>query len=398
LKKPLLILITAAVLIPVIYWAMSDRSVSENELTYITVPLEKGSLRAEINSSGTLRPLVEVLVGAQVTGTIKQLEADFESQVTKDQLIALIDPDKFEAKVGQSRADLESAKASLVKAEVTLVDELRTLQRKESLIEKNSISQSEYDTAKTKADAAVAQVAVEKAKVAQMDAKLKESELELKYTRILAPVSGTVTARTGDVGQTVTAGFQTPVLFKIAEDLTRMQVHTNVDEADIGRVKVCQKAFFTVPAFPEDVFEALVSQIRNDPKVEQNVVTYNVILDVRNDDQKLRPGMTANVQILIDEVRDALMAPEQALRFSPGENGRLSSTNRQQRIMSKRGKVWKLEGKDKLLPVDVGVGVIGAEKVQLLSDQLKEGDKIVVAENAKKKKDSQATPALRFKF
>ncbi len=144
MKKSLLILLVAAVSITFIYWAMSDRSVSENEVTYITVPLEKGSLKAEINSSGTLRPLVEVLVGTQVTGTIKQLEADFESQVTKGQLIALIDPDKFEAKVAQARADLESAKAGLVKAEVTLVDELRTLQRKESLIDKNSISQSEY--------------------------------------------------------------------------------------------------------------------------------------------------------------------------------------------------------------------------------------------------------------
>jgi HlyD family secretion protein len=365
---------------------------------YITVPVEKGTLKAEISSTGTLRPLVEVLVGTQVSGTIKELYADFESEVKKDQLIALIDPDRFQAKAQQARADVEAAKANLIKAEVTLSDELRTLRRKEGLIEKNSISQSEYDTAKTKADAAEAQVYVDKARVAQLEARLNEAELELKYARIVAPVSGIVTSRTGDVGQTVTASFQTPVLFKIAEDLTRMQVHTNVDEADIGRVAIGQKAVFSVPAFPDLNFEAVVHQIRNDPKVEQNVVTYNVVLNVNNDELRLRPGMTANVKILLDEVKDALMVPEQALRFSPPEGAFSGGVNTTPEIPEGMRRVWRVEGKDSVRPIDVKVGVHGTERIQIFSSDLNPGDLVAVDAISLQKKDGAKKPALRFRF
>ena len=284
-----------------------------------------------------------------------------------------------------------------MKAQVTLEDELRTLRRKEQLIEKNSISQSEYDAAKTKADAAEAQLNVEKARMVQLQARLDEAELELKYTRILAPVSGIVTSRTADVGQTVAASFQTPVLFKIAEDLTRMQVHTNVDEADIGRVVVGQKALFTVPAFPDREFEAVVNQIRNDPKIEQNVVTYNVVLDVKNDDLKLRPGMTANVKIMLDEVHDALMVPEQALRFSPPDSIKNQVTVSSTDIPESARRVWKLTGSGAVVPINVKVGVHGTDKVQVISDSLLPNDLVAVDAMTQKKKDSQM-PALRFRF
>jgi HlyD family secretion protein len=364
----------------------------------MTVPVEKGTLKAEISSTGTLRPLVEVLVGTQVSGTIKELYADFESEVKKNQLIALIDPDRFQAKAQQARADVEAAKANLIKAEVTLSDELRTLRRKEGLIEKNSISQSEYDAAKTKADGAEAQVYVDKARVAQLEARLNEAELELKYARIVAPVSGIVTSRTGDVGQTVTASFQTPVLFKIAEDLTRMQVHTNVDEADIGRVAIGQKAVFSVPAFPDLNFEAVVHQIRNDPKVEQNVVTYNVVLNVNNDELKLRPGMTANVKILLDEVKDTLMVPEQALRFSPPEGAFPGGVNTTPEIPEGMRRVWRLEGKDSVSPTNVKAGIHGTERIQIFSDDLRPGDLVAVDAISLQKKDGAKKPALRFRF
>jgi HlyD family secretion protein len=396
LRKKLIILGLPAVLVAVgLYLALAPSSGDEPEITYVTVPVEKGTLKAEITSSGTVRPVVEVLVGSQVSGTIKEMYADFESQVKKGELIALIDPDMFDAKAAQARADLESAKASLEKAEVTAVDEVRTLKRKEGLIEQHSISQSDYDTAKTKADAAVAQVAVDRAKVSQMAAKLRETELQLQYTRIIAPVKGVVTARSMDVGQTVTAGFQTPVLYKIAEDLTRMQVNTNVDEADIGRVRLGQKATFTVPAFPEEYFSASVSQIRNDPKVEQNVVTYNVILEVDNTDLRLRPGMTANVQILLSEVHDAVMVPDQALRFSPPEQVRAKLEIPPLQPGSRR--LWKLEDKNRVKPLSVGVGVVGTERVQVLSQELKPGDKVVVDATVKKKGGAPA-PAIRFRF
>ncbi len=397
MKRALVIIGIAIIVLITGYFVFSSRSSNEPQIKYITVPIEKGTLRAEISSTGTLKPLVEVLVGTQVSGTIKELYADFESVVKKDQLICLIDPERFEAHVQQARADVEAAKANVMKAEVTLVDEMRTLRRKEQLIEKNSISQSEYDAAKTKADAAEAQVNVERARLAQLQARLHEAELELKYTRILAPVSGIVTSRTADVGQTVAASFQTPVLFKIAEDLTRMQVHTNVDEADIGRVAVGQKAVFTVPAFPDRTFEAVVNQIRNDPKIEQNVVTYNVVLDVSNDDLKLRPGMTANVKIMLDEVHNALMVPEQALRFSPPESARPSNASPPTDLPEGARRVWKLTKSGSVTPVNVKVGVHGTDRVQIVSDALQPGDLVAVDAVVQKKKDSQM-PALRFRF
>src|SRR4030042_5533745 len=172
-----------------------------------------------------------------------------------------------------------------------------------------------------------------------------------------------------DGGQTLTASFQTPVLFRIAEDLTLMQVYTSVDEADIGRVKVGQKATFTVPAFPDEFFSASVTQIRNDPQIQQNVVTYNVILDVNNDDLKLRPGMTTTVRILLTEVEDALMVPDQAFRFTPREETKPASDGPQ--LKSGQRRLWKLEGKNQIRPVNVGIGVVGTERIQIFSDELK---------------------------
>ena len=398
MKKALIFVIIIGTAVSAVYMVLSRSSQEEPQTKYVTVPVEKGTLRAEISSSGTLRPLVEVLVGTQASGTIKELYADFESEVKKDQLIALIDPDRLEAKAHQARADVEAARANLLKAEVTFSDEIRTLRRKEGLIEKNSISQSDYDTAKTKADAAEAQIIVEKARVAQLEARLQEAELELKYTRIIAPVCGIVTSRTGDVGQTVTASFQTPVLFKIAEDLTRMQVHTNVDEADIGRVRVGQKAVFTVPAFPDRLFDASVNQIRNDPKVEQNVVTYNVVLDVNNNDLKLRPGMTANVQIMLNEVHDALMIPDQGFRFSPPEEVLTKLAQDIVPVPEGEKRVWNLQDKNTIHPVNVKIGIYGTERVQIFSNELKAGDRIIVEALTRKKLEGPQIPALRFKF
>lgn len=397
MKKVVTILVIIAAIVSVTIW-FSRKPDTENPPKYLTVPVEKGTLRAEINSSGTLKPMVEVLVGSQVSGTIKALYADFESHVTKGQLIALIDPDMFQAKADQAKADLEAAKAALIKAEVTAADELITHTRNEGLIKQHSISQSEFDKSKARLDAAKAQVLVEQAKVMQMKAKLDEMTLQLRYCRIEAPVSGVVIARNMDVGQTVTASFQTPVLFRIAEDLSRMQVHTNVDEADIGRVRVGQSASFTVPAFPDESFPASVTQIRNDPKIEQNVVTYNVILDVDNRDLKLRPGMTASVTILLTEVKDALMVPDQALRFTPPVRGDKKKEDvKVSELKPGERRVWKLEAGGKLLPITVKIGVVGMEKVQVLTDQLHVGDQLVV-DVAPEPKSSPKSRAIRFRF
>jgi HlyD family secretion protein len=364
---------------------------------YVTVPVERGALTAEVNCTGTLKPLVEVLVGSQVSGTIKELHADFETQVKKGELIALIDPAMFGAKVAQAEADVEAAKASLAKSAVTLTDELRNLKRQTQLLARNSISQSEFDTAQTKADAARAQETVDRARVIQAKAKLQEAKLQLDYTRIIAPVNGVVTSRSVDAGQTVAASFQAPVLFKIAEDLTRMQVNANVDEADIGRVTVGQKAVFTVPAFPDLTFAAAVTQIRNEPQIEQNVVTYNVVLDVDNKGLKLRPGMTANVRILLSRLDDVLMLPDQAFRFVPSlksSNGRPAPEPPALKAGERR--VWKLDGNGRITPAIVRAGVTGTEKVQVLSDKLKAGDRVVVAVKSTGKKARRR--GMRFGF
>lgn len=396
--KKLVIIVVALALVVGVYVVFSRTGEKAPEITYVTVPVEQGALKAEVTCTGTLKPLVEVLVGSQVSGTIKELYADFESPVKKGQLVALIDPDLFEAKVAQAKADLLAAKAALDKSIVTSEDEQRTLRRKEALLEKNSISQSEFDTVKTKADAAESQVAVDRARVGQMEAKLQEAELQLKYTRIVAPVDGVVTARNMDVGQTVAASFQAPVIFKLAEDLRRMQVHTNVDEADVGRVQVGQRADFTVPSFPEETFTASVSQIRNDPKIEQNVVTYNVVLDVENQDLRLRPGMTANVNILLESADDTLMIPEQTLRFTPGadkkggaESAKLPPVQPGQKV------VWKLEPGNRIRPVVVTTGIVGMQNVQIRSEELKAGDRIVVEAAARDKKPNRSG-AMRFRF
>ncbi len=396
MKKLAIIVVVIAVL-GTLYWKFGASSKEEPEKQYITVPVRQGSLRSEITCTGTLSPRVEVLVGSQVSGTIKALYADFESKVKNGQIIALIDPDKFRAKAEQARADLSAAKASQAKAEVTLANKFRELRRSEGLIRKDSVSRSEYDKAKTEADAAEAQVVLEQAKVAQMEAKLKEAELELQYTRIVAPVDGVVVARSMDVGQTVTASFQTPVLFKIAEDLKRMQVNTNVDEADIGRVKVGQQAVFTVPAFPDKMFKASVTQIRNEPKIEQNVVTYNVVLNVNNDDLDLRPGMTANVQILITEVKGAMIVPEQAFRFFPKKVSTQKDDKQLPPLKPGFRKVWKLGNMNRLRAVIVKAGISGTEGVQVFSDELKPGDPLVVERIAEGTKGPQIR-GLRLRF
>lgn len=263
----------------------------------------KGSVVATVSATGTLSAVTTVKVGSQVSGIISRLHADFNSEVRKGQLLAELDPTPFQATVDQRRADLERAKVELRNAELVLA-------RAKKLLEAQLQAQSEYDTAKANRDGAAASVA-------QSSAGLKQAETNLAYTRILSPIDGVVVDRQYDIGQTVAASFQAPVLFTIAQDLTKMQVLTNIDEADIGRVKEGQEATFTVDAFAERTFTGRVSQIRLSPQTVQNVVTYPVLLDVSNPELRLRPGMTANVLVPVDRRDDVLRVPNAALRFKP---------------------------------------------------------------------------------
>lgn len=331
----------------------------ETTVKYKTVKVEKGSLSSFVTANGTINPVTTVLVGSQISGMIKRLYADYNTQVKKGQLIAEIDPDIFQAQVSQAKAKLENAKAaylnvqadilnaqanieankaSVIKAQVALEDARRNLQRASELFSRNLIAASDRDAAQTAYDSAAAQLeaalAQKKAAEAQLEAskarlesaraQIKQAEAEvelaqvnLNHTRITAPVNGIVISRNVDVGQTVAASLQAPTLFTIAQDLTEMQVETNVSEADIGRVRIGQAATFTVDAFPQMTFQGKVTEIRNAPQTIQNVVTYNVIVQVKNPDFKLRPGMTANVAILVAHRENVLKIPNAALRFRP---------------------------------------------------------------------------------
>ena len=302
MKKRILAVVAAVVVIGAGAWLVLARKGS-SEPKYRKAKLDKGDVVATVTATGTLSAVTTVKVGSQVSGIIAKLYVDFNSTVKKGQILAELDPTPFQQAVEQSRANLDKAKVQLRNDEIGLT-------RAKKLFGEQLIAQSDLDAAQTTRDS-------DMATVAQVTAQLKQAETNLSYTKINSPIDGVVVDRQYDIGQTVAASFQAPVIFTIAQDLTKMQVLTNIDEADVGRVKVEQVASFSVDAFPEQSFKGSVSQIRLSPQTVQNVVTYPVMLDVPNQDLKLKPGMTANVQIPVDVRRDVLRAPNAALRFRP---------------------------------------------------------------------------------
>ncbi|MBM4048760.1 MAG: efflux RND transporter periplasmic adaptor subunit, partial [Planctomycetes bacterium] len=280
--------------------------------------VERGDLAQNVTATGTLQPLIVVKVGTQVSGTLQKINVDFNSPVKANEVVAQLDPDLLQAKTSQDRANLARAEANVLKQKASLAEAERTLKRQKELRGQNVISQAELDAAQSAYEVALALVAVAEAEVAQAKAALELSQINLKHATITSPIDGVVVSRDVDVGQTVAASLQSPTLFTIANDLTKMQVHANVDEADIGKVKPQQPVTFTVDAFPEDVFKGQVAQIRLNPTTVQNVVTYTVVIDADNPGAKLLPGLTANVALLVAKRENALKAPNAAMRFQPG--------------------------------------------------------------------------------
>jgi HlyD family secretion protein len=289
-----------------------------------TVPIARGNLRSTVTATGTLNAVTTVLVGTQVSGMVKKLHADFNSPVKKGQIVAEIDPATFEAQVDNAKANLAEARAMVEKDKATLADATRIRDRDKKLFAKGYIAEADYTAAETTHDADGAQLVADTHNAKQMEAALHSAEINLAYTKIVCPVDGVVVSRNVDVGQTVAASFTTPTLFTIAQDLTKMQIDTNVDEADIGRVKVSQDVEFNVDAYPDRIFRGTVRQIRIAPIVVQNVVTYDVVITVDNTDLKLMPGMTANVSIVVASKEGVLKAPNTALRFKPTEKDGVS--------------------------------------------------------------------------
>jgi HlyD family secretion protein len=355
-----------------------------------TEKVTRGDIVSTVTATGTVNAVTTVLVGTQVSGTIKAIYADFNSKVKKGQLIAQIDPALFEAQVDQARANVATSKANLAKAEVAVVDARRTLERNRELFSKNLIARQDLDTAQTNYDSAVAQIDANKAQVQQATASLRTAETNLRYTRILSPVEGIVVSRNVDVGQTVAASFQTPTLFNIAQDLTKMQIDSNVAEADVGKMKVGQPAEFTVDAYPDSPFHGSVSEIRNAPITVQNVVTYDVVIEVDNPELKLKPGMTANVSIIYSSKKDVLRVSNAALRFRPSDK-RGKGEQKEKTIGSS---VWVIEN-DKPRRIGVATGISDGTYTELVSADLKEGQELIV-ESLTKPKANESAPRMRF--
>jgi HlyD family secretion protein len=290
---------------------------SAPEITYRTAPAEKKRVAAKVTASGTLSATVTVQVGAQVSGRIAELHADYNSTVKKGEIIAKLDPQLYQAAVAQSEANFTQAKASQIKAEAQHRDAEAVQKRTKNLFDQGLAAASELQTADTAVATSAADVELAKSNVQQAAASLNQARVNLSYTVIPSPIDGTVISRSVDVGQTVAASLQAPVLFTIAEDLKKMQVHTSVAEGDVGRLQDGMDTYFTVDAFPGQRFRGKISQIRNAATTVSNVVTYDAVIDVENADLKLRPGMTATTTITYAEKHDVLTLPNTALRFKP---------------------------------------------------------------------------------
>ena len=270
---------------------------------YRTEKVDRGTVTMTVTATGTLSAVTTVQIGSQVSGVIARLYADFNSRVTKGQLLAELDPTPFQQTVDQRQADVTKSRVEAANARITYDRSLR-------LVKAGLSPQSDLDSARAAYEGANAQVQ-------QSTAALNQSLTNLKYTKIISPIDGVVVDRQYDVGQTVAASFSAPTLFSIAQDMTKMQVQADVDQSDIGRIAVGQTARFTVDSYPDQEFRGRISQIRLNATVSQNVVTYPVIIEVPNPDEKLRPKMTANVTIDVASVRDVLRIPNAALRFKP---------------------------------------------------------------------------------
>ncbi|MDD5435613.1 MAG: efflux RND transporter periplasmic adaptor subunit [Nitrospira sp.] len=362
-----------------------------NEIKFRTEKVSSGEIRETVTATGTVNAVTTVLVGTQVSGTIKQIYVDFNSPVKNGQMIAEIDPSVVEAQVEQARANLLSAKANLEKAETTLTDTKRTFDRNKELFSRNLIAKGDRDTAETNYETAKAQVNVVKAQIVQAEAALRLSETNLGYTKILSPVDGIVVSRNVDVGQTVAASFQTPTLFTIAQDLTKMQINTNVDEADIGKIRAGQNTEFSVDAYPEITFKGRVFQVRNSPVTIQNVVTYDVIIMVKNPDLKLKPGMTANVSIITGVKNNILKIPNAALRFKFTENEK----DRTGKSREKGTGLW-ISRAGKPERVKIATGISDGSYTELVSGKISEGEDVIVEAISKGNNKKKAEGGPRF--
>ncbi len=379
-------ILTCAVLLGVVISASGYVAV-KNKVRYITQPIKRCTITEIVEASGTINPVNTVSVGSTVSGLIKEIYVDFNSEVKKGQLMAQIDPANFEATVQQNQAQIANAQANLAKLQAIMDYDYKMYIRYKNLYAKNFVAKSELDQAESTYKSDLAQINSAKAQITQYQASLKTALTNLGYTKIIAPVDGTVISREIDLGQPVAASFQAPELFTIAQDLTQMQIEVNVSEADIGKVKEGQDVTYTLDGYADSLFKGKVTQVRLASTTTSNVVTYSVIVGVKNEDLKLKPGMTANVSIITNKSENVLCLPNIAMKFTPSTDGTK---------YEKQG-IWLLE-KNKPVRHEIKTGAGDDDFTELISEDIKENDLIITGVKGKNPKTSQNKPRPRGMF
>ena len=380
-KKVLLLLTLSVVLILAIVSVSLKNNTDVSK--YKTTVVKRDTIMEKVEATGTIKPMQTVTIGAQVSGLIKDVYVDYNSHVTKGQVLAQIDPTLFQAQVNQAQATLDSKKANLKKYQSELAYKKANFQRYGDLLKKNYVSKDDYEAAKRTYYVALAELDSTKADIAQANATLQNNLANLRYCKIISPVDGVVISKNVEVGQTVASSFQTPTLFEVAQDLTKMRIEANVSEADIGKVKEGQDVDYTLDGYSDRIFKGVVSQVRLASTTTNNVVTYTVIVNVDNEDNILIPGMTANIEVITKKQENVLVIPNSALKFVP--DGHTQKYDEQG--------VWVLQN-GKLNRINVKVGASDDFSTEVSSDQLREGDEVAIssATGGKNKNNTRNMP------
>jgi HlyD family secretion protein len=365
-----------------VWWSMG----SGTAVRYVTTPATIGPIARSVSATGTVNPELTIIVGTYVSGVIQELTCDYNTQVKRGQSCAKIDPRPYQSIVDQGKANLAVAKAQLEKDKASLTYAKANLGRLATLVQSNAVSKDAYDNAKSVYEQALAQITFDEATIQQRQAVLDAAQVNLDYTDIISPVDGTVVSRNVTMGQTVAASFQTPTLFLIATDLTKMQVDANVSESDIGGIENGNKATFTVDAYAKRVFEGTVTQVRQSPQTVQNVVTYDVVVSVDNSDLALKPGLTAATRIIVDQRSAVLRVPNPALRYVP--TGTDVGDAKQPRIWVFR------DGAP--APVQVTTGLDDDDFTEIVRGELKPNDRVIIGEQQNSVKSRSGVPAPRL--
>jgi HlyD family secretion protein len=366
------------------YWAFRPPAPTQ----YVTAPVARGTVSVAVTATGTVNPVTVVEVGTYVSGPIERWFCDYNAEVKVGQLCAQIDPRPFQMVADQGKANLAVARAQLAKDQAGLAYAKTTYERDSVLLQKGIVSQATVDNDKSTYDQAQAQITYDESSIQERTAELNAANVNLGYTKIISPVNGVVVSRNIEIGQTVAASFQTPILFLIATDLTKMQVDTNVSESDIGGISVGDRATFSVQTFPGRQFEGRVRQVRQAPVTVQNVVTYDVVVDVDNKGGALRPGMTATTRIVKAERDDVLTVPQAALRYRPdGARGRGGAAGANRPAGgggaggggAHRARVWVVRD-GKPVAVTVTLGLDDGTTTEIAGGELHEGDQVILTE------------------